>query len=157
MEESISYSDDTQPFHVNDEYQTLPTNYNDGSFIQSWEQLLGEKSGLDNPYQNEQITTSLGFEQAQTDDLYQYNQNLSSEEVNINVDYETIVRSKQLYYDPNPQVIRKTSIAEPIVYNQNIKVRFLQPPPIEQGPLIIKEIRPPQPPPPPPLVNFILY
>ncbi|CAF4740668.1 unnamed protein product, partial [Rotaria magnacalcarata] len=37
-------------------------------------------------------------------------------------------------------------------YTQNIKVRFLQPPPIPPpGPLIIKEVRPPQPPAPPPL------
>ncbi|CAF4697837.1 unnamed protein product, partial [Rotaria magnacalcarata] len=40
-----------------------------------------------------------------------------------------------------------------ITYTQNVKIRFLQPPPIPPpGPLIIKEVRPPQPPPPPPLV-----
>lgn len=169
MDEPTDYSDHTQPFNIHGDYQTAPMNYNEG-FIQSWKQLLGETSGLDNPYQHEVSqsnsitgqTTSFGFEQQQQqqqqqDNLYQYNQNLSSEEVNNNIDYETLIRTKDLYYDPNPQVIRKSSTADPIVYNQNIKVRFLQPPPIDQGPLIIREVRPPQPPPPPPLVNSILH
>ncbi|CAF1153121.1 unnamed protein product [Rotaria sp. Silwood1] len=58
-----------------------------------------------------------------------------------------------LYNDPNPQIIRRPAATGPIIYKQNVLVRFLQPPPVPPpGPLIIKEIRPPQPPPPPPLV-----
>ncbi|CAF4731950.1 unnamed protein product, partial [Rotaria socialis] len=57
-----------------------------------------------------------------------------------------------LFKDPNPQIIRRAAVGGVQTYTQNIKVRFLQPPPIPPpGPLIIKEVRPPQPPPPPPL------
>ncbi|UJR33197.1 hypothetical protein I4U23_020652 [Adineta vaga] len=57
-----------------------------------------------------------------------------------------------LFQDPNPQIIRRPAVGGVQTYTQNIKVRFLQPPPIPPpGPLIIKEVRPPQPPPPPPL------
>ena len=41
----------------------------------------------------------------------------------------------------------------PLIYKQNIMVKFLKPPPVPLGPLIIREVRPPQPPPPPPLVS----
>ncbi|CAF0986507.1 unnamed protein product [Rotaria magnacalcarata] len=58
-----------------------------------------------------------------------------------------------LFQDPNPQIIRRPAQTGQITYTQNVKIRFLQPPPIPPpGPLIIKEVRPPQPPPPPPLV-----
>ncbi|CAF2867283.1 unnamed protein product [Rotaria sp. Silwood2] len=58
-----------------------------------------------------------------------------------------------LYQDPNPQIIRRPAQSGQVTYTQNIKIRFLQPPAIPApGPLIIKEVRPPQPPPPPPLV-----
>ena len=57
-----------------------------------------------------------------------------------------------IYHDPNPQIIRRPAAAGVQTYTQNIKVRFLQPPPVPpHGPLIIKEVRPPQPPLPPPL------
>jgi hypothetical protein len=57
-----------------------------------------------------------------------------------------------LFIDQNPQIIRRPAAGGVQTYTQNIKVRFLQPPPVPPpGPLIIKEVRPPQPPPPPPL------
>jgi hypothetical protein len=57
-----------------------------------------------------------------------------------------------LYQDPNPQIIRRPAIGGVQTYTQNVKVRFLQPPPVPPpGPLIIREVRPPQPPVPPPL------
>jgi len=162
MDESNDYSDKTQAFNINNDYQTNPGNYNE-EYIQNWGQLSGESSGLDYPYQQDisqtdstiEQTGSFGFHQ-QSEDMYQYEQNLSREEVSSDMDYETIIRSKHLYYDPDPQVIRKSSTTNPIVYNQNIMIRFLQPPPIIQEPLIIREVRPPQPPPPPPLVSSIL-
>lgn len=58
-----------------------------------------------------------------------------------------------LFFDPNPEIIRKPQMIAPIIYKQNITIKFLKPPPIPQGPLIIREVRPPQPPPPPPLVR----
>ncbi|CAF0760214.1 unnamed protein product [Adineta steineri] len=62
--------------------------------------------------------------------------------------------SGELYRDPNgPQIIRRPPAQGPLTYQQNISVRFLQPPPVPPpGPLVIKEVRPPQLPPPPPLV-----
>jgi hypothetical protein len=57
-----------------------------------------------------------------------------------------------LYLDANPQIIRRPAAGGVQTYTQNIKVRFLQPPPVPPpGPLIIKEVRPPQPPAPAPL------
>ncbi|CAF1256184.1 unnamed protein product, partial [Didymodactylos carnosus] len=61
--------------------------------------------------------------------------------------------AKGLFQDPNPQIIKRQAPGGAITYKQNIMVRFLQPPAIPPpGPLIIKEVRPPQPPAPPPLV-----
>ncbi|CAF2737567.1 unnamed protein product [Rotaria sp. Silwood2] len=61
--------------------------------------------------------------------------------------------TKNIYYDPNPQIVRRAAIGGPVTYQQKILVRFLQPPAIPSpGPLIIKEVRPAQPPPPPPLI-----
>jgi hypothetical protein len=76
--------------------------------------------------------------------------------------YETVSSSTQvqqyatdaqgLFLDSNPQIIRRPAAGGVQTYTQNIKVRFLQPPPVPPpGPLIIKEVRPPQPPVPPPL------
>jgi hypothetical protein len=57
-----------------------------------------------------------------------------------------------LFQDSNPQIIRRPAPQGVQTYTQNIRVRFLQPPPVPPpGPLIIREVRPPQPPPPPPL------
>jgi hypothetical protein len=127
------------------EYQTIPN----WGFDTTYQQDISQSNSIADQ------TTSFGFQQ-QDQNMYQYNQNFTSEEVNPEMDYETLIRTKDLYYDPNPQVIRKPTTGEPVVYNQNIMVRFLQPPPIVQGPLIIREVRPPQPPPPPPLVNLNL-
>ncbi|CAF1279904.1 unnamed protein product [Adineta ricciae] len=56
------------------------------------------------------------------------------------------------FKDANPQIVRRPAIEGPVTLTQNIRVRFLQPPPVPPpGPLIIKEVRPPQPPPPQPL------
>jgi len=56
------------------------------------------------------------------------------------------------FKDPNPQIIRRPAQNGPVTYSQNIRVRFLQPPAVQPpGPLIIKEVRPPQPPAPAPL------
>ena len=70
------------------------------------------------------------------------------------VDYAALLQSGQLYFDPNPEIIRKPAMIAPIIYKQNITIKFLKPPSIPQAPLIIREIRPPQPPPPPPLVEL---
>ncbi|CAF5123207.1 unnamed protein product, partial [Rotaria sp. Silwood1] len=57
-----------------------------------------------------------------------------------------------IYQDPNPQIIRRPNPTGVQTYTQNVRVQFLQPPPVPPpGPLIIKEVRPPQPPLPPPL------
>ena len=70
-----------------------------------------------------------------------------------NDNYETLVRSQQLFFDPDPDIIRKPQMIKPLIYRQNISIKFLKPPPLQQEPLIIREVRPPQPPPPPPLVS----
>jgi hypothetical protein len=60
--------------------------------------------------------------------------------------------SQGLFQDPNPTVIRRANPSGVQTYQQNIRVRFLQPPPVPPpGPLIVREVRPPQPPVPPPL------
>ncbi|CAF0721836.1 unnamed protein product [Didymodactylos carnosus] len=69
-----------------------------------------------------------------------------------NLDQQTLASAGKIYYDPNPQIIKRQGIGS-VTYKQNILIRFLQPPPIPAaGPLIIKEVRRPQPPPLPPLV-----
>ena len=179
----ISTLDDTQAFNIGREYQysgsysttvnlrSAPgNNHNNNNNnntniinnIQNWEQLLGDKSGTDSSYadvsQSDSLanqTASFGFQQQ--GDGFHFKQGSYGEKINSEDDYETIIRSKNLYYDPEPQVIRKPSMPNPIVYNQNIMIRFLQPPPVAQGPLIVREVRPPQPPPPPPLVSLNLY
>ncbi|CAF1594051.1 unnamed protein product [Rotaria sp. Silwood1] len=61
--------------------------------------------------------------------------------------------AKNIYFDPDPQIVRRATTEGPIIYQQKILVRFLQPPAIPPpGPLIIKEVRPVQPPPPLPLI-----
>ena len=148
------------------------TNYEGiaNDYVPNWE---AEGADMDNTYPHDASlsettttdrTNSLGFQQqpiaqeeedatAAVPEIFQYNQGFPSEEINAEMDYETLIRTKELFYDPQPRVIRKPAPTNPVVYNQNIIVRFLQPPPISQGPLIIREVRPPQPPPPPPLVN----
>lgn len=42
--------------------------------------------------------------------------------------YETDAQG--LFKDSNPQVIRKPATGGPLTYEQNIKIRFLQPPPV---------------------------
>ncbi|CAF3609616.1 unnamed protein product [Rotaria sp. Silwood1] len=175
----LSNGNDTQPFNLDREYQysesyqiigldpqTTPDNYNanynyqhtnTNDSIHSWEQLLGEPRRIDDSYQDVSqldLTTNktVNLEIQEQDDTYQYNKDLSFEEINSDIDYETLIRTKHLYNDPDPKVIRKPSLTTPVVYNQKIIVRFLKPPPVQQGPLIIREIRPPQPPPLPPLL-----
>lgn len=131
--------------------------------IRSWEQLLGETSASDQVFPDSlpsevlpPKTNSFEFQKFHYP-VYEFNRDLPPEEISSSDDYETLVRSKHLYYDPNPKVIRKpTLIKGPLVYNQNILLRFLKPPPVAQEPLIVREIRPPQPPPLPPLVSLDL-
>ena len=178
----FSNFDDTQAFHLQSDYpysqsysptslelQTIPEmsqedympmDTNGG--IQSWEQLFGQTSTKGNAYHDvsqsdssNDVTTSFGFQQQEGygEASETYNQGSVLEELSPEVDYETIIRSKHLYYDPNPEIVRKPTANDSLVYTQNIMLRFLQPPPVAQGPLIIREVRPPQPPPPPPLVS----
>jgi hypothetical protein len=157
MEQSNEYSEGyqySQSYEMTEgtDHDNTDPNFGD------W-QMFGQAPEIDHPYQDVSVSatsedqTSFGFLQ-QPENADPYNQHLSAEEINPEIDYETIVRSRQLYYDPEPQIIRKPATTKPVVYNQNIKVRFLQPPPVPQGHLIIREVRPPQPPPPPPLVSF---
>ena len=164
--------DDTQTANIDEEQQqprtassnlqTVPNIFdNEDNTIESWQQLTNDQHYQDVSQADSanDVTTSFGFQQSQNEleKNYQLNQN-PAEEVNSGIDYETIVRSKQLYFDPNPQFIRKPQMIIPITYKQNIMIKFLKPPPVPLGPLIIREVRPPQPPPPPPLVsqNLIL-
>jgi len=119
----------------------------------NWQNLIEHipEADIDDLSHSEQ-TQSFGFEVP--NQTYNYTQTMH--DISPEIDYQTIVTSKDLYNDPNPQIIRRPSTVNPVVYNQNVRIRFLQPPPIEQGPLIIKEIREPQPPPPPPLVDLYL-
>lgn len=56
----------------------------------------------------------------------------------------------KFFHDPNPVVIQKKT--KPITYVQKINLAYYKPPaPPAPGPVIIKEVRPPQAPPPPPL------
>ncbi|CAF1219829.1 unnamed protein product [Adineta steineri] len=56
----------------------------------------------------------------------------------------------KFFHDPNPVVIQKKS--KPITYVQKINLAYYKPPaPPAPGPVIIKEVRPPQAPVPPPL------
>ncbi|CAF3707095.1 unnamed protein product [Rotaria socialis] len=143
--------DETQPFNVDGGYQYSQSYQTDANnSIQSWQQLLGgdTASQKDHSYQD---GSSADLSVNHTVN-FQFNKDSPCEEVDADVDYETIVRSKNVYNDPQPQIIRKPLQTNPVVYNQKIIIRFLQPPPVEQGPLIIREVRPPQPPPQPPLI-----
>jgi hypothetical protein len=56
----------------------------------------------------------------------------------------------KFFHDPNPVVIQKQS--KPVTYVQKINLAYYKPPaPPAPGPVIIKEVRPPQAPAPPPL------
>jgi len=56
----------------------------------------------------------------------------------------------KFFHDPNPYVIQKKS--KPVTYVQKINLAYYKPPaPPAPGPVIIKEVRPPQAPAPPPL------
>ncbi|CAF1044339.1 unnamed protein product [Adineta ricciae] len=66
--------------------------------------------------------------------------------------YGAEVRGEGLYVDPHPQIIRRDMPVDVRTYEQRIQIRFFQPPPAPPaGPLIIKEVRPPQQAPLPPL------
>jgi hypothetical protein len=56
----------------------------------------------------------------------------------------------KFFHDPNPVVIQKKS--KPVTYVQKVALAYYKPPaPPAPGPVIIKEVRPPQRPAPPPL------
>ena len=167
----VSNLDDTQSFNVEKEHQiasidlqTVPDISNEDNTIQSGKDLTEELSSDDQYYQNrsesdsaDDITLSYGLQYQEQKESYDKFKQNSCEEINSTIDYETLVRSKQLYIDPNPELIRETQMSSPLKYTQNITIKFLKPPPVPQGPLIIREVRPPQPPPPPPLVSFKFY
>ncbi|CAF2399205.1 unnamed protein product [Rotaria sp. Silwood2] len=139
--------------------EAVPDTSNEDNIMQSWKHLSNNISTDDEHYRNisqsdsmDEITVSFGFQHPDdTENKDQLKQN-AAEEVDSTIDYETFVRSRQLYVDPNPELIRKPLLVSPLTYKQNIRIKFLKPPPVPQGPLIIREVRPPQPPPPPPLL-----
>jgi len=68
--------------------------------------------------------------------------------------YQTDARG--LYQDPNPRVETRVNPNPGPTYAQNIRIRFLQPPPLRPPqPIIINEVRPPPPPPPPPFRTIV--
>lgn len=132
--------------------QTVPDTSNDDS--PTSEEESKELINDDQKYRShsrsdstDDLTTSFGFQQ-QTDSIDHI-----SKDDNTSFDYKAIIQSQKLYYDPNPELIRKPQMIAPLLYTQRVMVKFLKPPSIPLGPLIIREVRPPQPPPPPPLVN----
>ncbi|CAF1371736.1 unnamed protein product [Didymodactylos carnosus] len=164
-------------------YQPAGVNYQNGvglqqdEGIQSWDHLFGNQStgtsgigsggdyntnNLSQSVSGTDLTSSAGGHQQNTTSYSEYGGDIqqgglqyggAAEEVGIEQDYATIVRTRHLYYDPNPQMIHRKQPSEPVTYKQNVMIRFLQPPPIPPpGPLIVREVRPPQPPPPPPVV-----
>ncbi|CAF0975998.1 unnamed protein product [Adineta steineri] len=144
----------------NTDFLTSSMSNNEDTIIRDWPHLTGDTVANDQRYPTisqsdsaNDVTTSFGFHQTpeQTENNYDFNQQ-SAEEISHTMDYETLIRTKQLYFDPNPETIRKPQMINPIIYKQNIMIKFLKPPSVPQGPLIIREIRPPQPAPPPPLV-----
>jgi hypothetical protein len=151
---------------VRDDHMSMDTHSQ--CSIQTWEDLLGQTSTRTRTFHDvsqsnsiDDVSTSFTFphhhqQQQQQRSAFNmdnvYGSDTTFEQLDDNIDYETIIRSKNLYNDPEPQTIRKSMNNEPVIYTQNIMLRFLQPPPVPQGPLIIREVRPPQPPPPPPLV-----
>ncbi|CAF3320304.1 unnamed protein product [Rotaria socialis] len=155
--------DDTQAVHFDKEYQTatidlqaVPDASHDDSIIQNWSQLL---PGADQDYRTraqsdstDEITVSFGFHHQDPIENEQEPNEMEPEEINSTMDYETLVRARRLYEDPNPELIKKPQMIAPLVYKQNITIKFLKPPPVPLGPLIIREVRAPQPPPPPPLI-----
>ncbi|CAF0857063.1 unnamed protein product [Adineta steineri] len=54
----------------------------------------------------------------------------SSESVNTTSVQRYATDSRGLFQDSNPQIIRRPAPGGPLTYTQNIRVRFLQPPPI---------------------------
>ncbi|KAL7678224.1 hypothetical protein ACOME3_004452 [Neoechinorhynchus agilis] len=65
----------------------------------------------------------------------------------------TAYSNYKIQQDPNPTVVKRQFTATPQVYRQHVQVRFLKPPQLPApGPLIVREVRPPQPPPAPPLI-----
>lgn len=177
---SLSSNDQVRVPNLDDTYshptdlQTSTISNTDDTIIHNWPHLTSGATADDHPYQtisqtdsmNDATTTSYSTQQqqeqkqeyGQTDINYDFDR-ASPEEISASIDYETLIRTKQLYFDPNPETIRKPQMVAPLVYKQNIMIKFLKPPSVPQGPLIIREIRPPQPPPPPPLVpqNVLLF
>lgn len=161
--------DDSQQIDFEKEYQiatmdlqSVPdiSSHDDGP-IEDWKQVPSAEAAFrkrTNSDSTDEITLSFGFQQQEpVENNGESTQQTVPEEVNPTMDYDSLIRSRGFYADPNPEVIKKPQMIAPLVYKQNITIKFLQPPPIEQGPLIIREVREPQPPPPPPLVCFLSY
>lgn len=167
--ESLSSADPAKLMSLNETHsaqtdvQTSSFSNNEDTIIQNWPHLTETALAPDQRYRalsrsdsTNDMTASFNVSQQQPPNLhdspYGYMQE-PCEEIPSSMDYETLIRTKQLYFDPNPETIRKPQTVAPLVYKQNIMIKFLKPPTVPQGPLIIREIRPPQPPPPPPLVS----
>ena len=117
--------------------------------IDSWNASSTSDNRFPRPSQSDSsdaVTTSFGFQLT--------NQMEGAAATTERVDYAALLQSGQLYYDPNPEIITKPQMIAPIIYRQNITIKFLKPPSIPQATLIVREVRPPQPPPPPPLVRL---
>jgi hypothetical protein len=50
---------------------------------------------------------------------------ISQQQIQVSAD-----NPQNLYQDPNPQIIRRAAQGGQLTYTQNIKIRFLQPPPV---------------------------
>ena len=157
VDPSQDYSYSESGSTTNTESETVRQPHTNQSVnMQSWDQLVGpsmpgapinhEMSQSDS---TNQITTSFGFPQ-QTSRSHRESPPV---EITGDMDYQTLVQTRHLYFDPNPHMLKKTSGTGPVLYKQNVMIRFLEPPAVPVGPLIIREVRPPQPPPPPPLVR----
>ena len=142
--DSFQYDDDFQYSSTEIDLQTAPENSQID--MKSWREILGDQENFRQPFDAPDLSFDFPFQDPnETSTL--------PEELDPNIDYETIIRSHNLYYDPNPDIQRRPNNQTSLVYTQNVTVRYLQPPPVPQGPLIIREIRRPAPPPPPPLVS----
>ncbi|CAF1042188.1 unnamed protein product [Adineta steineri] len=120
---------------------SVATESTDSGPIGSYDSSSYQSSSYESPITDGALSDNLAYAEAE---------NGITTQTNTVQRYETDAQG--IFIDPNPQIVRRPAAGGTVAYTQNIRVRFLQPPPIPPpGPLIIKEVRPPQPPPPPPL------
>jgi hypothetical protein len=99
---------------------------------------------------DDDLISSLSFKST---NLFKTSDPSSIESIDAHIDNDTCIQSERLFFDPDPEIIVKPQMITPIVYKQNITVKFLKPPAVRHEPLIIREIRSTQPPLRPPLVR----